>query len=352
MLGDYIKMFNQYSIEKKALTISTEIPYFCEKYYYDETKKCRRYYEKISGEEYVDGLYQCPYGFSCYKCNGRIYSCLIVVGNSDLSKVNVHLKTYKQSIKDFSQYTINQLRMIIRDNEELEHKQKILRLTIHDLKNMAKHFMDLTESVKQDADLVKKIEQDDELFSAIEGYSLIQYRLDYHDQLLNNEGIYGNEKRNVNFHKMIMKLSKLMQYRGHKKDVSIEFHGYTNNKFWCSRDMYLASFIFIENAIKYAEQFSIINIYFNDRGRNTTEVKITNACKTVSASEMEKIYNDGFRGGQAQMTSKGSGLGLGLAKKICERSGVELKTEFHENDSNKGEFVVDLYIQKDIVEKM
>ena len=45
-------------------------------------------------------------------------------------------------------------------------------------------------------------------------------------------------------------------------------------------------------------------------------------------------------------------MGLGLAKKICERSGVELKTEFHENDSNKGEFVVDLYIQKDIVEKM
>ena len=93
-------MFNQYSIEKKALTISTEIPYFCEKYYCDETKKCRRYYEKMSREEYADGLYQCPYGFSCYKSNGRIYSCLIVVGHSDLSKVNVHLKTYKQNIKD------------------------------------------------------------------------------------------------------------------------------------------------------------------------------------------------------------------------------------------------------------
>ena len=260
--------------------------------------------------------------------------------------------SYKQNIKDFSNYTINQLRTIIGDNEELEHKQKILRLTIHDLKNMAKHFMDLTESVKQDADLSKKIEQDDELFSAIEGYSLIQYRLDYHDQLLNNEGIYGNEKRNINFHKMIMKLSKLMQYRGHKKDVSIEFHGYTNNKFWCSRDMYLASFIFIENAIKYAEQFSTINIYFNDRGRNTTEVKIINTCKTISASEMKKIYNDGFRGGQAQVTSKGSGLGLGLAKKICERSGVKLMTDFHETDSNKGEFVVELNIQKEMVEKI
>lgn len=116
MFGDYIRMFNQYSIEKKALTISTEIPYFCEKYYCDETKKCRRYYEKMSREEYADGLYQCPYGFSCYKSNGRIYSCLIVVGHSDLSKVNVHLKTYKQNIKDFSNYTINQLRTIIGDN--------------------------------------------------------------------------------------------------------------------------------------------------------------------------------------------------------------------------------------------
>lgn len=345
-------MFNQYSVEKRKLTIYTEIPYFCEKYYYDETKKCRKYYEKISGEEYEDGLYQCPYGFSCYKSNGKIYNCLIITEHSDLTKVNVHLKTYKQNVKDFTNYTINQLRTIIGNNEELEYRQRILRLTIHDLKNMAKHFMDLTERVKKDADLSQKIEQNDELFSAIEGYSLIQYRLDYHDQLLNNEEIYGNEKRNINFHKMIMKLSKLMQYRGYKKDVSIEFHGYTNNKFCCNRDMYLASFIFIENAIKYAEQFSVINIYFNDIGKNETEVRIINICKTISIPEMKKIYNDGFRGEQAQATSKGSGLGLGLAKKICERSGVELMTKFNSITFSKGEFIVDLKVQREAVEKI
>lgn len=343
-------MFNQYSIEKKELIVSTEIPYFCEKFFYDENKKCKKYYEEISKDEYIDGLYQCPYGFSCYKSNGKIYSCLIVGGHSDLSKVNIHLKTYKQSLKDFTNYTISQLRMIIGYNESLEHKQKILRLTIHDLKNATKHFMDLAESVKQSTDLSKKIEEDEELFSAIEGYSLIQYRLDYHDQLLNNGVVYGNEKRNINFHKMIMKLCKLMQYRAKKKDVSIEFHGYTNNRFLCSRDMYLASFIFIENAIKYAEQFSAIDIDFNDYGHDTTEIKIVNICRNISADEMEKIYNDGFRGGQAQVTSKGSGLGLGLAKKICDRSGVQLKTTFQEIDSDVGKFAVELIIQRDIVE--
>lgn len=345
-------MFNQYSIERKELNVSTEIPYFCEKFFCDENKKCKKYYEELSEEDHLNGLYQCPYGFSSYKINGKIYSCLIVGGHSDLSKVNIHLKTYKQSLKDFTNYTISQLRMIIGCNESLEHKQRILRLTIHDLKNATKHFMDLAESVKQSADLSKKIEEDDELFSAIEGYSLIQYRLDYHDQLLNNGVAYGNEKRHINFHKMIMKLCKLMQYRGKKKDVSIEFHGYTNNRFWCSRDMYLASFIFIENAIKYAEQFSSIDIYFNDNERDITEIKIVNICKNISADEMEKIYNDGFRGGQAQATSKGSGLGLGLAKKICDRSGVQLITAFQDTDSNVGKFVVNLIIQREMVEKI
>lgn len=345
-------MFNQYSIDKKELIVSTEIPYFCEKYYHDENKKCKKHYEEIAKDENSDGLYKCPYGFSCYKCNEKIYSCLIIVGHSDLSKVNVHLKTYKQSLKDFTNYTVSQLRTIIGNNIGLEHKQKILQLTIHDLKNATKHFIDLAESVKQNTDLSKKIEEDDELFSAIEGYSLIKYRLDYHDQLLNNGAVYGNEKGQINFHKMIMKLSKLMQYRGRKKDVSIEFHGRTDNKFLCSRDMYLASFIFIENAIKYAEQFSTIDIFFNDINCDKTEVKIVNPCKNISADEMEKIYNDGFRGGQAQATSKGSGLGLGLAKKICDRSGVQLITSFQESGLSVGQFIVILNIQRNIVESI
>ena len=67
---------------------------------------------------------------------------------------------------------------------------------------------------------------------------------------------------------------------------------------------------------------------------------------------MKKIYNDGFRGEQAQATSKGSGLGLGLAKKICERSGVELMTKFNSITFSKGEFIVDLKVQREAVEKI
>lgn len=342
-------MFNLYSVDKKKLVVSTEMPYFCEKYYEDNQKKCQNFYNEISNDAVSDGFYLCPYGFSCYKYNGQIYTCLIVNGHSDLTKVNVHLKTYKQGSKDFTSYTINQMRSIIGYIDEIEQKQKILRLTIHDLKNATKHFVDLVESVKLDQELSKKIGDNEELFSAIEGYSLIQYILDYHDQLLNNIA-YANEKTYINFHKMIMKLSKLMQYRGRKKDVKIDFHGYTSNKFLCNSDLYLASFIFIENAIKYAEQFSCINIYFNDINTDITEVKIVNKCGNITEDEMRKIYNDGFRGKQAQVTSKGSGLGLGLAKRICDRSGVNLQTLYESKNQNEGEFIVKLKVYKDDTE--
>lgn len=343
-------MFNKYTEEKPVLAINTETPYFCEKYYNDENKKCKKFYQNLIREESLDGVHLCPYGFSCYKCGNKIYSCLIISNHSDLKKVNIHLKAYKQQLKDFSNYTLSQIRAIINQTEAYEKKEKILRLTIHDLKNATKHFMDLADSVKQDESLSKKIEQDDELFSAIEGYSLIQYRLDYHDGLLNSGITQRIEKRHINFHKMIMKLSKLMKYRGSKKDVDIEFHGYTNNYFSCNRDMYLASFIFIENAIKYAEQYSKINIRFRDDRKELTYVEIENECRHISADEMNYIYNDGFRGEQAQCRSKGSGLGLGLAKKICERSGVELKTEFHEIDETKGKFIVSLLVRRELVE--
>ena len=52
--------------------------------------------------------------------------------------------------------------------------------------------------------------------------------------------------------------------------------------------MYLASFIFIENAIKYAEQFTKIDIFFDDKDHNTTEVRIANICKNISEDEMKK----------------------------------------------------------------
>lgn len=344
-------MFNKYTVEKQSLSINTETPYFCEKYYNDVNKKCRKFYQSLLANEEAEGLYQCPYGFSCYKCGSKIYSCLIVTNHSDLKKINVHLKTYKQQLKDFTNYTVSQIRTIIARTEVYEKKEKILQLTIHDLKNATKHFMDLADSVKQDQSLSKKIEQDDELFSAIEGYSLIQYRLDYHDQLLDNGVSRCIEKKHINFHKMIMKLSKLMKYRANKKDVDIEFHGYTNNHFMCNCDMYLASFIFIENAIKFAKQFSKIDIFFKDEGKDRTYIQIENTCGYISANEMKYIYNDGFRSEQAQSNSKGSGLGLGLAKKICERSGVGLKTEFCGIDGSSGKFIVYLSVLKSEVEK-
>lgn len=175
--------------------------------------------------------------------------------------------------------------------------------------------MDLADSVKQDEGLSKKIEQDDELFSAIEGYSLIQYRLDYHDELLNSGISQRTEKRHINFHKMIMKLSKLMKYRGSKKDVDIEFHGYTNNYFSCNRDMYLASFIFIENAIKYAEQYSVINVSFKDDRKELIYVEIENICGYISGDEMNYIYNDGFRGGASTVRIKRKWSWFGIGKK-------------------------------------
>ena len=61
-------MFNKYTEEKPVLAINTETPYFCEKYYNDENKKCKKFYQNLIREESLDGVHLCPYGFSCYKC--------------------------------------------------------------------------------------------------------------------------------------------------------------------------------------------------------------------------------------------------------------------------------------------
>ena len=202
-----IIMFNMYDREKESVQIKTEAPGFCQKFIYEGNKKCQNFYQALSSDGKKQGIYVCPYGLCAYKTKSATYTCLNIAGKADMTKLVPNMARYKQNPKQFTQYSLSQIVKIVDSFEKNSYEAQVRRLTIHDIKNAIKHFIDLVEDVKSDEIVKKMAESNDKLFSSVEGYSLIQYRLAYHDRLLNYEG-QDVDMAYINFHKVIKKLSK------------------------------------------------------------------------------------------------------------------------------------------------
>lgn len=89
----------------------------------------------------------------------------------------------------------------------------------------------------------------------------------------------------------------------------------------------VASFYIIENATKYTESGSQFNISFQ-REQHTFLIEFSMRSLFIEELEEELIFNEGFRGGQAQKTKRGGkGIGLYRAKRLARFMGGDLLLE-------------------------
>lgn len=333
-------IFNTFNREKQIVEIITETPYMCQKCIKEENKKCQNFYKSICSDEKEKGVFVCPYGLCALKTANAIYTCINILDKADLTKLVPNMSRYKQNPKQFTQYSLSQVLKIVDAFEKINHETQVRRVTIHDIKNATKHFMDLVEDVKGDENVMKIAESNDKLYSAVEGYSLIQYRLAYHDKLLNYED-NSIDIAYINFHQAIKKLSMILMYRGRKKGVFIEFQGQLKRSFNANKDLYLMYFILIENALKFALENTKVKISFDITEEQELKIGIRNVCYHIETEEQDKLFMSGYRGESAVKTSKGSGLGLTLAKKIADASNVEVSCRYNMLTTETGEFVIE-----------
>lgn len=332
-------IFNKWDNQKKKIQINTETPFICENNIKEDNKKCYKFYENIEDNESIKKIFICPYGLCAFKTENNIYTCLNIEGKADLTKLVPNLKRYKQNPKQFTQYTVSQIAKTIEEYEKLIYETQVRRITIHDIKNATKHFIDLVDDVKSDEEVIRIAESNDKLFSSVEGYSLIQYRLAYHDKLLNYQ-VENVDMAYINFHQALKKLSKILMYRGIKKGVNIQFHGFWKTSFQANKDLYIMYFILLENALKYAIENTDVDVDFAKTEEHELVVSISNQCYYIDEDEITNIFISGFRGQSAIKTTKGSGLGLGIAKKIADVSNVEIECKYEMVNLERGKFIV------------
>lgn len=314
-------MINHYDKESKELVVNLKIPQFCVDYFNNDLKKCKSFYVKAQEEKMNGDIFTCPYGFSCYKSNHVIYTTLLIQNNFDKNKVVTHLKDNNEKLSDYTVYTEEFIYKIFNSMSSLLFEKEIHESALHDLKNASSHFIDMAEALKNATEYKQFLSDNEVVYSAIEGYSLINYMLMYHDSRL----AFTSSSRLTDcvIHRMIYKLEKLLRFKAKKKNVVIEISGINSMSFRMFDDVYLAYYILLENAIKYSLPFSKIEIHINDVESNKCEVKFINQTRNIQESDLPHLTKNGYRS-ELSLDKPGSGIGLYLAQRIFANSKISI----------------------------
>lgn len=79
----------------------------------------------------------------------------------------------------------------------------------------------------------------------------------------------------------------------------------------------LLPFVLLDNAIKYSPKDKDIRVTFLEKD-NSLSVTIMSYGPPLLAGEEQFVFEETFRGENVKNTTEGSGIGLSLAKKICD----------------------------------
>lgn len=291
--------------------ITDNIPSYCQQCIINSNKKCQNYYKDLFKKN-ERGIYRCPYGFYSYYVRNNIYTSII--NKDDISQVKNNIESKKQKLKDFNQYSLDQLKNIVQDYENLTVENIELRDCMHDLRNIGGYFNSMTESISlKHGEL---IESDDDIKALVALYDLINYRLNVFYGISES----NNKRIKAKLYPLFRKLKVMMRYQAKKKKINIKLDFEQENTLILSDNIYLAMFILLENAIKHSLSKSEIDIQF-DETIDETKVIISNISPLICEDEYTKIFERGYRG--RNCISKGSGIGLSLVKQILDTHNYE-----------------------------
>ena len=129
---------------------------------------------------------------------------------------------------------------------------------------------------------------------------------------------------------MILKFRRYFLDAGVELDIRTENVSVFTDEKWLS---FILSQI-IQNALKYFDKpKKVLSIYSEENNTSVSLVIRDNGCG-ISASDLPRIFEKGFTGSDRTKGSS-TGMGLYLAKTLCDRLGLGLAVESREGEFTK-----------------
>ena len=335
------------------------LPVFCSRQC--NTKICRDFYIQKCVKK---GEYKCPYGFAVMveDINGQLvfFPGLDIVGVSDKKQVQRRIasKDFVPRLpKEQYSYMLSKMLASIASLEDYySHKQQTLlaaddyQSKIETLDNTFHELRKLNLRLKAKVEWL--IAQQDSPSFHFDNYcdkavkdifaasQLITIRLSTYDLILNPSSTLNYTKSPMSIYRKFDKVARLLDYQAQENGMSIRIVGNSYSTFECNDMVELLPYLLLDNAIKYTMWGKDTTLRFVETGNKLT-VEVNSFSRRPADHELNTLLERGVRSKSVSSNIQGQGLGLYLARYICESNDISLRLSLGkriETDSDGGKY--------------
>lgn len=211
-----------------------------------------------------------------------------------------------------------QLEKVIKERDELSN---LLTDTMHESRKSSSLIFGKTEK------LIKSGVYDDGVVKNIHfTCGLLSARLGFTEMELNPEGMSNIIRQSAGVYQKFDKARYLLNNTNDYAHVRINFQGNSNIAIDAIKAFDMLPFVVLQNAVKYSPPNQNVDVVFTPHNRNIVEVSVSSFGPEVSGEEAERLFERGFRG-KNSAGHDGEGIGLYLAKRLCDFHGSSINVE-------------------------
>lgn len=201
---------------------------------------------------------------------------------------------------------------------EAEKTKEILNNTLHEIRRFSAQILKFCEKISRDTVGQQNLNQT--ALSALYTAGMISSRLAYTDIELNPRAIESQTPIRSGIYKKFDKIKRILAEEAKNKEVSVVLVGESRAELEALPIFELLPFVLLENAIKYSPPKQQVEVVFESYSGKLT-VTVRSQGPVVQDSELKSIFEKNFRGTSTR-SMPGDGLGLFLAKRVCDFHGV------------------------------
>lgn len=327
-------------------------PTFCSR---TQRKNCAEFYKSIANKP---GPHTCPHGFSAYVTADSntvvIYSGIRINSFYDRKKTRLNIKTDYVPQFELSNFEkiiqeVNSVNSILQKKtksfEDIADRNKLnaqfINTEIHEIRKLNSQMKAQSEELSKALDKlydsvdipvpVKELQKNLYFTS-----SLITLRLDAYDFHVNPELILDGEPKLIPIFRKFDKVARCLYVQQKREHKRIRLDGISNCQIKGYDIFEMLPFVLLDNALKFSPPNDDIHVTFFESSTNLS-VTVFSTGPPLDKGEELKVFEEGYRGKHASKGVSGSGLGLTIAKKICDVHNINIFVK-----SEGGKFLVTL----------
>lgn len=321
-----------------GLGSSSQLNQFCLLKRNEKNSQCEAFYQNFFAENATQerSFIKCPYGLSCigplkWTENVRMVSGLLIEGNdcppelagfkgvSTKAQIQEYLDGYDAIAREFHQQSYGYLEAAIHDVRHLNaditvHAERLLKV------------LGYAENVEWDKAKLNAQETDKKTLSIYCASRDISAALSMHEIAIDTKRA-ADDVVPTNIHRLFYRQKQINLEKLEKKKLTVQL-GSTPVSKKLTKSFSLVPIILLNNAIKYAESNSTIQINFVEAG-STFRIVCINTGPIVRKDELATVFLKHRRGSNRSGIS-GHGIGLWLATVILQANVGAIQMEVEE----------------------